>query len=505
MCVLCPFCVQAIHLHAVELLLSTCDTSTLLRTSPPPHKREGAGSSGEGEEPTTKAADGEEHAAEAASAAASGCDDKQALAALVASSPDAADTADKGSSLIKKSDDDVKALLGLYECLFRVEDGHGQAHAAEGLTASNFRHAGSNGKAYAKAAVAQQDDPVQHGAMWHALLRLLALAAEASHGLPAATKSLSRKEKESMCKAAAKFLERAVQLGPGLASEAAGGNTGLGDALDQLVEEPWQVAAAYGHACRLDPAVANGAAWAKLASSTSSSSSSSSESASNTAQGVAEEGGEAVPAASGGGGSAGAWWGNRARLRRVLRGLAQARASRPTHGPTLQLLAPVTDRLTWVPPAVLVQLVEDPSGGVGSRTGSSGGSGGGGVAGSGGGGVAGSGGVGGGLLDSNDGDAASAMLLPLGLSPAQVQASAVAAESSTPDARVGLANALLVRANSLGASPSAIVPAAALYIGDDDPYDFVGPLSPLVPGTAAAVAEDGSGDGASDTRYDAST
>ena len=77
--------------------------------------------------------------------------------------------------------------------------------------------------------------------------------------------------------------------------------------------------------------------------------------------------------------------------------------------------------------------------------------------------------------------------------------------TGSANARVGLANVLLVLANSLGASPSAIVPSAALYNGDDEPYDSVDPLSLLVPGTAVAVAEDGSGDGASDTRYDAST
>jgi hypothetical protein len=246
--------------------------------------------------------------------------------------------------------------------LLRAANGHGQVHAAEGLTASNLRHAGAL-QAYGKAAAARPDDIAQQGAMGHALLRLLALAAEALDGSPAATKSPSRGDKESMCKAATKSLEFALQLGPGLA---AGANAGP---LDPLGEDPRRVAAAaYGHACCLDPAVANGAklagvlgvAWWSAAeallgdgaavakvqrelarvvtkapqggvasrpssfSSSSSSSSSSSESVSKTTRVVAAEGGEAVPAASGG--SAGAWWGDRERLRRVLRGLTQARA-----------------------------------------------------------------------------------------------------------------------------------------------------------------------------------
>jgi len=104
----------------------------------------------------------------------------------------------------------------------------------------------------------------------------------------------------------------------------------------------------------------------------------------------------------GGGEKADAWWSDRALLRRVLAGVSAARAARPGHGPTLQLLAAATDKLARVPPHVLAALIEDPSGGSSGRSGR--------------------GGAGDAVLgDNDDGEATSAMLLPLGLSPAQVR------------------------------------------------------------------------------------
>lgn len=72
-----------------------------------------------------------------------------------------------------------------------LRQGYGEALEALG----RFKAAAD---AYGKAATARPDDPARHAATGHALLRLLALAAEAPDGQSAQTKSLSGEEKEFM-------------------------------------------------------------------------------------------------------------------------------------------------------------------------------------------------------------------------------------------------------------------------------------------------------------------
>jgi hypothetical protein len=194
-------------------------------------------------------------------------------------------------------------------------------------------------------------------------------------------------------------------------------------------------------------------------------------------------------------GGADVWWHDRAALRAILTGLSSARLAKPRHGPTLQLMASVTDRLARVPPAQLAGLMEDPLASAASAAAQGGSGGGSSSSGSSSGGRAGGGG--GAAAENDGGNASAAMLLPLGLSPAQVQGSAVtawraavAAEASTPDARIGLANALLVCAATLGATPSALLPPAE---DDDDSNNSLNDDSGAVVVAFSSVVDSGGG------------
>ena len=381
-------------------------------------------------------------------------------------------------------------------------------------------------EAFSKAAAARPDDPQRHLATGTALLRLLhdvGSGAGAGKSTSNSGKGLTLEEKESLLKSAIESFERAVQLGPALPQTAAPAYAGLGDALDASQEEidARRISDAYEASTKLDASVSEvwhklglalegqgrlfdagvafrGCANALAGNATSAAtaeqnlarvvssgvrflmSPSSARSSSSAVSSSTDDEEEAEVAAAAAAESvvesqdSSSWWGDRAGLRAALAGVAAARHASPSDGPTLQLIAALTDRLARVPPSVLAQLVEDPTNEIERGKNAN--------------------------NDDDDGEAAAAMLLPLGLSTSQVQASAVASwrravssESSTPDARIGLANALLVAAAAAGASPSARLPAAARSYDedeDDDPFNVV----PQFGAATAAAATEGDDD-----------
>jgi hypothetical protein len=79
-----------------------------------------------------------------------------------------------------------------------------------------------------QAAAARPEDPARHAAHGHALLKLLKEQQDKD--------GLSSEDKDGLRRSAVGALEKAVQLGPALASTASLAYAGLGDALDELGE-----------------------------------------------------------------------------------------------------------------------------------------------------------------------------------------------------------------------------------------------------------------------------